>query len=371
MTALAARGPPEPTPPSIAPRRALLFAAAALAVTAILAGLGRLGFDLPARGHGSSHGPLLVLGVFVTLISLERAVAAGSTWTYAAPVLASAGGVGSLFAPRIASVVSLAATGVLVAVNLALVRRQTAAFTGIMLLGSVVLFATVGGWAVGLPLHAVAPAWMAFFVLTILAERLELSRLAPTPRWATAVLAALTMTYASLVLAQAVSPVLAQQAGRLMGVMLIGIALWEAAFDLARRTLRRAGLPRFVAVGVLLGTVWLAIAGSIAIRYGWLVAGPGYDAILHAVFVGFVLSMVFAHAPIVLPAVARIQLPFHPVLYGAMALLHLGLATRIGGDLGGSFALRRTGALLSALALPAFFLSALLSRALARRAAGR
>jgi hypothetical protein len=364
--------------PRIALRRTLLVVAAGLAATALLAGLGRLGFGLPARSQGGAHGTLLVLGVFLTVISLERAVAAGLAWTYAAPVLSALGGVASLFeqgtTPRVgaASIAAIAAVGaasVLMAVNITLVRQQAVAFTAMMLLGSLVLLASVGGWAVGLPLHAVTPAWLAFFVLTILAERLELSRLAPTPSRATRLLALLATTYAALVLALAVMPLAGGPAGRAMGLLLIAIALWQARYDLARRTVLRAGLPRFAAVGVLLGTAWLCVAGAIVGWHGWVIGGPVYDATLHAIFVGFVLSMVFAHAPIILPAVARIELPFRPVFYLPLALLHLGLIARVAGDLGGSFPTRRVGALVSALALPTFFLAVLASRRLARAVA--
>jgi hypothetical protein len=63
--------------------RGLLVAVAVLGlVTGLCGGLGRLGWSMP---HGTSlsalHGPLLVSGLFGTLISLERAVALGNRWT--------------------------------------------------------------------------------------------------------------------------------------------------------------------------------------------------------------------------------------------------------------------------------------------------
>ena len=54
-----------------------------------------------------------------------------------------------------------------------------------------------------------------------------------------------------------------------------------------------------------------------------------YDAALHAVFVGFVFSMVFGHAPVIVPAVLRVRFPYHPVLYAPLALLHASLAVRV------------------------------------------
>ena len=77
---------------------------------------------------------------------------------------------------------------------------------------------------------------------------------------------------------------------------------------------------------LLAGYGWLAVAGAI-----WLLGGPaltarGYDAVVHAVFLGFVMSMIMAHAPVILPAVLRRPLPYHPVMYVPAALLHASLA---------------------------------------------
>jgi hypothetical protein len=44
--------------------------------------------------------------------------------------------------------------------------------------------------------------------------------------------------------------------------------------------------------------------------------------------VGFVFSMVFGHAPVILPAVLRVKLPYHPVLYAPLVLLHGSLLVR-------------------------------------------
>jgi hypothetical protein len=37
-------------------------------------------------------------------------------------------------------------------------------------------------------------------------------------------------------------------------------------------------------------------------RFAGILAGPYYGAMLHTVFVGLVFAMIFAHAPIILPA---------------------------------------------------------------------
>jgi hypothetical protein len=72
--------------------RLLFFAAALCAMaTGLLAGLGRLGFNLPAATLVGQHGPLMVCGLFGTLIRLERAVAMAKPWPYLAPGLSALG----------------------------------------------------------------------------------------------------------------------------------------------------------------------------------------------------------------------------------------------------------------------------------------
>jgi hypothetical protein len=54
---------------------------------------------------------------------------------------------------------------------------------------------------------------------------------------------------------------------------------------------------------------------------------------LHAILIGFVLSMVFGHALIILPAVARLRVRYGSPLYGPLILLHMSLVLRVGSGL--------------------------------------
>src|SRR5262245_21307337 len=82
---------------------------------------------------------------------------------------------------------------------------------------------------------------------------------------------------------------------------LLGSAVWLIRHDIARRIVPLSGQPRFSALSILGGHLWLGLAGALLI-----VTPPGatafsYDAALHAITIGFALSMIFAHAPIILP----------------------------------------------------------------------
>jgi len=63
------------------------------------------------------------------------------------------------------------------------------------------------------------------------------------------------------------------------------------------------------------------------------VAPYGYDLTLHAILIGFVLSMAFGHSVIVIPAITGAAAPYHPTMYVGLALLHASVAARLCGDL--------------------------------------
>jgi len=327
----------------MAPRRALLLLAASLLVIGMLAGLARVGAIRWGGAPVAEHGPLLVIGVFGTVIAIERAVALGKYWAQAAAACAALVGVGAVaHAPSFARVLAPIAALGLAAINLALWRRERGLAGALTLLASVLNLIGATGWASGHAVSESVPQWLAFFVLTIAAERLELSRLSPSPKEVRTILLGLS---ALLALASLPSRVHAELQARTFGVLIAAVGVWLLYYDVARRTVRIRGLPRFSAVAALLAAAWLVIAGGIAACKGLPTVGPDYDAVLHGVFVGFVLSMVFAHAFVIVPAVARFPVPYVSAAYLPLGFLHLTLSARIVGDLAGSPELRRAGAL--------------------------
>ena len=134
--------------------------------------------------------------------------------------------------------------------------------------------------------------------------------------------------------------------------------------------MRGRGLTRFIAVRLLSGYVWLALGSAVILYARGLAPGTAsYDAALHAIALGFVFSMVFGHAPIILPAVLRVAVRYHPTFYVPLALLHGSLALRLAGDAAGQFDWVRAGGMLNALALAAFIVGTLSAVVRGRRAA--
>ena len=256
------------------------------------------------------HGPLMVSAFFGTVIALERAVALGRPWAYAAPLGAGLGGALLLFGFYVPGFVAMAAAAALFCLASAVIyARQPSLEMGGLLAGG---FAWLAGNLLlffGLP---AVPWWIAFFALTIGAERLELSRYLKRAPWVRQAF----MLLAVAVLFSPLNP-------RVLGGVLVLLALWLLAFDLARVTIRQRGLTRYVAACLLAGYFWLAVGGAL------MAAQVAYDAALHAIFLGFVLSMVFGHAPVILPAVLRVPFPYRSILYLPLVLLHASLAVRV------------------------------------------
>jgi hypothetical protein len=308
------------------------------------------------------HGMLMVLGFVGTLVGLERAVALRRRTGFAAPALLGLGGL-LLLAPVPVSVgrtCLLLGSAALVAVYVPLWRRQRDDAVLVQVLGAVLATGGAALWLGGVSVPVLTPWLVGFVVLTIAGERLELARLAMGPAAGTR----LVLLGSLLMVAAAASLLFPQVGAVLLGLSLLALVGWLGRHDVARRTVRSSGLTRFVALSMLAGYGWLAVAGGIWLLGGPALEGERYDATLHAVFLGFTLSMIMAHAPVILPAVLRRPLPYHPVLLLPLGLLHASLVIRLWlGDALGSATAWRAGGVLNIAALLLFLVLAAWSAA--------
>jgi hypothetical protein len=333
-------------------RAPLLMCALLALLAALWAGLLRLGWAwtplnpmLPMR-----HGPLMVSAFFGTLIGLERAVALGKPWTYLSPLLSGLGGVLLLLDVQqtLGAIFLVSGSLGLVLIFVSIVRRYFALYTVIMALGSLCWLVGSLVWLGGKPVYTVVFWWIGFLVLTITGERLELSRVARiTPSRQAVFLAACVLFLGGIVF----TGFNFGSGARLAGLGMVGLAGWLIVFDIARRNIQKTGLTRFIAICLFTGYIWLGTGGLLALIYGGVSAGLVYDAMLHAIFLGFVFGMVFGHAPIILPGVLNIPLMYHWRLYIPLALLNASLMLRLVGDLGVILWARQWGGLLNAVAI--------------------
>ena len=336
-------------------RLPLLLLAALALLAGLWAGLLRIGWSWPDWGTGMAavHGPLMVSGFLGTIIGLERAVALGRRPAYLPPLLSGAGAALLLLAPGTppARLLVTAGSAGLVLVFVFILRRHTALYTVVMALGAALWLLGNVIWLSGRTVTLAVPWWIGFLVLTIAGERLELSRVL---RYQARTQVLFGMTTALSLVGVAATFWHFGFGMRVAGAGLVSLALWLLVYDIARRNLRHRGLTRYMAVCLFSGYIWLAVGGVLALWYGGLPAGPLYDAMLHAIFLGFVFAMIFGHMPIIFPAVSGRSLSYRPAFYGPLVLLHLSLLLRLAGDLLFLPAARRWGGLLNALVVVLF-----------------
>lgn len=361
--------PAHPVPAKRAHRLLMLIPAGLCMLAGLDAALLLLGLGAPIRAASLTeiHGVLMILGFVGTVVALERAVALGRSWGFLAPAGLGLGGLALLTPlPRdVGGTLMLIGVAVLLAVYVPLWRRNMAAAVLVQIAGGVL---AVGGallWLAGVGMPVLLPWLVCFLVLTIAGERLELARVA--------FLGARAETSAILLAAVVVVGVVAATLWPAVGYPLLGLALlalvgWLLRYDVATKTVRSTGLPRFSAACLLAGYAWLAVTAGIWVAAGPVRDGALYDASTHAVLLGFVISMIMAHAPIIFPAVLRHPLPYTPWMYLPAALLHASLILRIVvGDARGVVGAVRWGGALNIAALLLFFAIAIGSALLSRR----
>jgi hypothetical protein len=341
-------------------RRFLLILLAGISLlTGLWAGLARMGWLLPLPNEQfvMMHGPLMVVGFLGTLIGLERAVALKSRWAYGIPVCAGLSAITALLTLpiQISASLGVVAAILLIAVFVALYCQYPSEHFIIMALSALAWLSGNALWLADAAVFSIVPWWVGFLVLMIASERLELSRL----RRPTALIRrAFHGCVAIILIGLGCSLFDFPRAIRISGLGFLGLAAWLLRYDLAWQSAQQSSLPRFMAISLIAGYLWLAAGGILWIVFAqFFSAGPRYDAMLHAIFLGFVFSMIFAHAPIILPTITGLALPFQNTFYLHAGLLHLSLLLRIAGDLSLSLSLQRWAGLLNAGAILLFLVN--------------
>lgn len=324
------------------------------------AGLMRAGWSVPWFNPvlTAQHGVLMVSGFLGTLISLERAVAIGYRWTYLAPLVAATGGLILISSDMIllASACMLSASLLLTVASVYLLWRQYCLFQAILALGSMSWLMANLLWMLGATTIQLLPWWLGFLIFTIAGERLELSRF----RRPSTASRQLFVFFVILTLCGAVW--LSYRADwdlRLLSLALLTLTLWLLKNDIARHAARQSGLTRYIGLCLLSGYGWLFLAAMIGLSFSPLLPGTSYDAFIHCIALGFVFSMIFAHAPVIFPSVINVSLPFSRFFYLPLLLLHLSLMTRVAGDLLIDGRLHQLGAAANVAAIALFILTML------------
>lgn len=339
------------------PRAVVMLIVAVTLLGGLGSGLARLGWQMDALSSNwmMLHGPLMICGFLGTLICLERAVAlaARSRWSMVVPVINAIGAFALLLLPDplpAKVLLSIGSVGLLGIFGF-LIWMHPARYMLVMTVGAVCWVIGNLLWLIGWPIYQVVHLWTAFLILTIVGERLELSRVRRLPP----IIENSLMLAIAIYLEGVVLTIFNLGAGiRLLGLGAFIMAIWLLRYDITRYTIRREGLARYIAACLMIGYVWLGVGGTLAMWKGTVYAGPDYAALLHIFLLGFVFSMIFGHAPIILPAVTGVRLDYRPIFYGHLFLLHVTLLYRTYGYLALDVTAQQWGGLLNVMAVLLF-----------------
>ena len=166
----------------------------------------------------------MVLGFLGTLIALERAIALRRLWAYAAPLLLGAGGLAlavPALPPWVGQLLLLDGSIVLTLGYAVLWRRQRDVPTVVQVVAAGLASMAALLW-LRVDVERLVPLLLAFLVLTIASERVELARLA-LPANADRVLLSVALGLATAAVASLIAPV---WAGRVIGGVLCGLVMW-------------------------------------------------------------------------------------------------------------------------------------------------
>lgn len=296
-------------------------------------GLARIGMRVPSSFYAVAgrHGPIMVDGFLGTVITLERAVSFDERRYMVVPFITVLGGIALLGNYIIISQSLWLMSGVgLLWMYGVILRQQPALHTIVMGTGALLWASSHILWMLRLPFGYVASYWIGFLVLTVFGERIELSRIhiSGNRAWKAARLTSALFLSGLFIL------LINFKAGMILTALgLLALSIWLILHDISRRTIHMAGLPRFISICLLTGYIWMIIGSGFMILYSFDPFHLVYDAMLHSIFLGFIFSMIFGHAPIILSSLSGIEIRFSPGFYIYLILLHLSLVLRVVSDI--------------------------------------
>jgi hypothetical protein len=333
------------------PQFILPFLVLALLV-AILSGLIRIGWQLSLTQAAGEHGALMVGSFLSSVIFLERAVTFKNKLVLLLPLMNAASAVAFLTGyPLVGQWMLLAGSLGFCVMCLYFVYHYKEKYYYLFFAGAFSL--ALGTWLlIRFQFYPrIVPWWMGYLLFTIVAERLELSRFLNITKQQNALLwLALAIVFAGLIIPFHLHGDIVFATGTIL------TAAWLLNYDMAFKSIRRAGQHRYSAVLLIVGYVWLIVTAVFLFMGN--VNPFWYDATLHSFFVGFVFSMIFSHAPIIFPAVLKLPVKlYRPILYVWFILLQLSLVARVLFDAMLWVEGRRIAGLINGLTILIFFIT--------------
>jgi hypothetical protein len=321
-------------------------------IAAVWSGWIRIGWDMPVSNMAVQHGALMVNSFLASLIFLERAVTFRSKWVLLLPFINAISVLAFVFhLPHVAELIFVLGSSGFVAMCVYFIYRFKEPYYYVflagafcLLTGNIVLYKTAF-------YPSAVTWWIGFLLFTIVAERLELSRFLSLTYFKR------TLLWLCLlgVLIALVWPF--HWKGNIALAIAIGAtAVWLLKYDMARHSIKIKGQHRYSGILLIAGYVWLLVMSILLIFQQRL--SFGYDALLHSFFIGFIFSMIFSHAVIILPAITKLPVKlYRPFLYIWFGLMQASLLVRIIADIMEDALCRKIGGMVNGISILLFFVS--------------
>ncbi len=307
----------------------------------------RLSLPVLEQLPDSNHGAVMVSCFLGGLVMLERAVSLKNAWAFTGPVVcilslfcfltshALAGWIG----------ITLAASAYMII----LIAEYFKSHESGLLITSLGGFCLLTGNAV-LLFRELYPLsvhwWIGFLLFTILGQRLAISGNIKKRN-------TVNLTLVSLVFFSLFLPFHSYGAG-IFGASMVLLALWLIFSENYSGEADR--YRRYMNLGLRMAFGWLLVTGILFLSGGYY-----YDAQLHAFFIGFVFSMIFTHAPLMVQRVTRTGVNlYRPVHLFWLLLLQASLILRITGNISGMERLVQWGGLANGIVILLFLLTMVL-----------
>lgn len=301
----------------------IVFALANL-LLGMMGGLGRMGWSYGIIETIVHHGACMTGGFLGSLIALEKIVPLKKPIFFIGPLMSAASLPCFITGQTHMAILLLCLSSIVLCLvyGVYLIKNY-----------SLYLIIAMGGalcWVVGnfllfskLFYPMAFPWWMAFVLLTVCSERLELSKFLPVSSLARRIFIFFLLTFIA-----GIALPFHLGGNYVAGLALVGIALWLMRYDIISITLKKEGLQAFTARALLAGYVALVLTGIFLISLNN--TSYSYDSIVHTFFLGFTMAMIFAHGPLIIPGLLVWQAkPFHKLFYLPLSLLFVSLLIRL------------------------------------------
>ncbi|GIV28314.1 MAG: hypothetical protein KatS3mg027_2128 [Bacteroidia bacterium] len=284
-------------------RRVILFSSIFSLIIGLILGLSRSNFWEILQSISQHHFLIMSGSFFGTLITLERIVTIKHKWTHFLPLLNGSSIVFFLLGNEELAVFMLFVGAFVMLIMYSMFWWQHRDIIHSLFVLSGICYGIAIFYAYRSDLSSSVRFFELFFLITIVAERLELARFINVPEYFKKGL------LLSILVLMVVS--FYYKWNEIYGVVISLMALGLIQYDIAKKNIQSKEPHRFRGWALMIGYYWLFIHGVSFLIPNVLT----YDIQIHTFFLGFVMNMVFAHVTIILPAVLKIQYNVNTKVY--------------------------------------------------------